>query len=275
MNDQTNKYAFTGVLSGWDDLIKEHYKLEHPIKRVTAGRNAFEIQPDLPKLFELLYEKIEENLNPDLKPSIANSNWDLRKAKEISENNESLEKQLEKRVVNTSTLSGWYNQVPAASGYASPTENRKNSIDLVYEIEHEKRYSFIELKVIQDSGSPFYACYENLSYGFLYLITRANQSVREIFSQSDTDKPLLRAKEIQLIVLAPNSYFEEKKLVKSDLKKFEEAVDSALRVFADSKVYGLKMGFEFRQFSNLLSLEDVAKFQGFEPAPYGGIISDS
>ena len=262
---QSNKDKFTGVLSGWDALISEHYQLQHSLITKSAAREAYLIQPDLPALFELLFQRIEENINPT--PSTGVSNWELRQAWDYSEQNDSLEKLLEEHVVKLAagsqkdnSLTGWYNQIPAASGYASPTSNRKNSIDLVYEIEREKEYAFIELKVCNQAGTPFYATYENLSYGFLYLLTRARHRLRDIFADSP-DKPLLRAKKIQLIILAPDSYFNENEQPKSEMKQFEQAIDDALRVFAKSKEPELEMGFEFRQFSNpVSSREDIDSF---------------
>jgi len=272
----TIRNRFTGILSGWDASIIEHYQLKHSVTTITAARDAYQKEPDLPALFGELFGKIEANMNSDPKASIGTSNWELRPALEIIDHNESLEKRLEKRIVHLaeeprkgSPLSGWYNQIPAASGYASPTSNRKNSIDLVYEIECSKEYEIIELKVDNKSGTPFYAAYENLSYGFLYLLTRTHNRLRQIFAEALV-KPILAAKKVQLVILAPDSYFDANRKFSFELKRFEETFDAALRDFAKSKVPGLEMGFEFRQFSNpVSSREKVESFKGFEPGPCG------
>ena len=276
MNTQEKRDRFTGILAGWDDLISEHYKLRHAVTTITAARKAYEAEPDLPALFRALFERMEENFKSAPKPSVGVSNWKLRQAEDCSEKNCSLEKLLEKQVATLakaaqgdSPLSRLYNQIPAASGYASPTSNRKNSIDLVYEIACGKEYAFIELKVSNKSGTPFYAAYENLSYGFLYLLTRTDTRLLEIFAEAPA-KPILNAEKVHLIILAPNSYYAENRKFATGLKRFEEFFNTELRKFAKAKVTGLEMGFEFRQFSNpVSSREDIDVFTGFEPAPYG------
>jgi len=264
----SKKDQFTGILEGWDDAIKRHYGLQNALTTKTAERAAYEAtEVDLKALFAELFEIIEGKLRGDVE-KVGEPNWGLREAKKISEHNTSIEKWLEKRVAQ---LDPWSNQVPAASGYKDAYSNRKNSIDLVYEIESAKRYAFVELKVHRGSGSPFYAAYEILSYGFLYLLTRSNKALRERYSVNP-EKRLLEAESIQLIVLAPSDgYYDATEIVV--LRDFERSIDDALREFAREQVPGLKMSFEFRRFSNLPNLEEnleeLRSFEGFAPGPFG------
>jgi len=267
----SSKDQFTGILEGWDDAIKSHYGLQNALTTTTAARAAYGANKvDLKKLFGELFGIIESKLRDDVE-NVGEPNWGLREAEKISEHNTSIEKCLEKRVAQLGPRSNqapelgpWSNQVPAASGYKDANSNRKNSIDLVYEIESAKRYAFVELKVHRGSGSPFYAAYEILSYGFLYLLTRSNKALLERLS----GKPLLKSESIQLIVLAPSdNYYDATEI--GVLKVFEGSIDAALREFAGGKVPGLEMGFEFRRFSNMPNLEEIRSFDGFAPGPFG------
>jgi hypothetical protein len=271
------KDQFTGILAGWDGLIREHYGLQYALTTKTGAREAYLSTSDLTPLFNDLFERIEQNMNPSPSPRVGDSNWKLRRAKDRSDHNESLEKLLEKRVVNLPphddgmvSLGGWFNQIPACSGYANSKSNRKNSIDLVYEGERGGEYFIIELKLDNGSGTPFYAAYENLSYGFLYLLSRTNECLRSIFKNAP-EKPILTAERIRLVVLSPASYYEENQPFAGSLKEFEQRVHAALGAFAKTKDPRLEMGFEFRQFQNpVSSREEIDCFEGFEPAPYGG-----
>lgn len=273
------KNRFTGILGGWDEIIRDHYGLKHEVTTKSAAREAYHVTPDLTALFEALFAQIERNLSSSPSPRVADSNWNLRRAEKISTQNASLEKLLEKRVVSLSSDLGgrnaegeWFNQVPAGSGFASSSSNRKNSIDLVYRCGDGKEYAFIELKVCNKSGTPFYATFENLSYGFLYLVTRTNKRLGAIFAKA-VEKPILEAERIQLIILAPEGYYGENKPFHSQLKQFERSVRGALVSFVRSRLPELEMGFEFRQFVNpVSSVEEINRFEGFEPAPYGELV---
>lgn len=272
-NSNTNR--FTGILAGWDEIIRDHYNLQHAVTTKTAARDAYQSDSDLPALFSALFAQMERNLSPTPSPSIGTSNWNLRHALDISDKNESLEKLLEKRVVSLSagekdaSPSGdWFNQVPAGSGYTTSASNRKSSIDLVYR-KGKNEYAVIELKVCNNSGTPFYATYENLSYGFLYLLTRTNDRLKLIFADA-VEKPILSAEKIQLVILAPKSYYEENKPFYPQLKRFERKIQNALTTFVRAKLPELNMGFKFIQFTNpVSSVEEIERFMGFEPGPLG------
>lgn len=285
---KTPRNKFTGILAGWDDLIQKGYGLEVSIDSKTAERNAYGANPDLCSLFAKLLGQIEKNFDTEKSSvNLAKSNWELRRALEIRKSNPSREKQLEKRVAKLSAsyeagvrdcgpLKGWFNQVPAASGYFESRQNRKNSIDLVHETKPEKEYAFIELKLDPNSGWPFYATFEILSCGFLYLFTRSNASLRERFkSPKEKQDGVLKAEKIRLIVLAPESYYSKSEQSVRVLDEFQGSIDSALREFVEKTVSNLEMGFEFRQFTNPVTTpEEIDGFQGFEPALLGARLDE-
>lgn len=273
---------FTGILGGWDEIIRCGecgYSLDVPIDSKSAERAVYRDAPDLGSLFAKLLKQIEENFaagNPS--ENLAVSNWRLSPAPDFDEANSSLEKRLEKRVVEltkpTGQLAGWFNQIPAASGYFDPRKNRKNSIDLVHETRTGKEYEFIELKLDPTSGWPFYATFEILSYGFLYLFTRIHPEIRKRFENATEKRRVLKAEKIRLIVLAPESYYRKSEQSVRALEEFQGSIDSALREFVRKTVPNLEMGFEFRKFNNpVATREEIDLFQGFEPAPCGKLLA--
>lgn len=280
------KDAFTGILRGWDTIIQNSYGLKDHISSLTAAREALKKVPDLGELFGALFYEIERNFSEGTpSPGLANSNWELRRAGEFSENTTSLEKRLEKRAVNPSPsalnggdfdheLNRWFNQMPAGSGYVGSDSNKGSRIDLVYQSDHAgENYVFVELKLFNDSGTPIYAAFEILSYGFLYLFTRKNL-LREFEPVPDRQR-VLNAKVVQLIVLAPESYYTEFNRPVSELNRFAGTIDEALRPFAKEIVPELRMSFEFWRYTAPISETDaIDSFTGFKPAPYGEALSD-
>ncbi|MCB1092696.1 MAG: hypothetical protein KDL87_14265, partial [Verrucomicrobiae bacterium] len=226
---KTPRNKFTGILGGWDEIIRCGecgFSLHVPIDSKSAERVAYRAIPDLGSLFAKLLNQIEKNFsvgNPS--ENLAVSNWRLRLAPDLDEDKSPLEKRLEKRFVElskpTGPLAGWFNQIPAASGYFDPRKNRKNSIDLVYETRTGKEYEFIELKLDPTSGWPFYATFEILSYGFLFLFTRIDPELQKRFEDATEEQRVLKAEKIRLIVLAPESYFSESEQGVRGLEEFQ------------------------------------------------------
>jgi len=224
------------------------------------------------ELFKKLFKRIESNFasgERPLSPNIARSNWRWEEQPNINKDNRSKEKQLEKRIA---TLPGWTNQMPAASDYAGPNKNRKNSIDLVRQVERESEYDFIELKLTPGSGYPIYAAFEILSYGFLYLLTRTDKTLQERF-QEKPDKPVLKATKINLVVLAPKDayYQSDPKTSISDLQSFERSIKDALGKFATEKIPTLTMTFAYRFFTDEV-IDKIDTFTVFQPHPIGGTL---
>jgi hypothetical protein len=281
MENEKRNETFTGILAGWDTAIEECYQLKHTLNTIGTSEAAYAADPDLQTLFERLYGILDINLPSDPSRGITKSNWKLRRKKKIGKKNPSLETRLEKRVIQLSEheyseagpMKDWFNQMPAASGYWSPSSNKGNSIDLIHQTEPEKVYRFVELKVLRDSDKrdePVYATFEILSYALLYLLTRANGTLREVFASALEPRQVLNAEKIHLIVLAPVTYFEKYSQYETELAQFERSVDAALRTFANKKVPGLEMSFEFRRFHNPVSTkEEIDAFVDFDPSPCG------
>jgi len=63
--NETKPDRFTGILAGWDGLIREHYRLRHAITTKTAAREAYQKDPDLLPLFLALFERTEQKPEPN------------------------------------------------------------------------------------------------------------------------------------------------------------------------------------------------------------------
>jgi len=164
--------------------------------------------------------------------------WRLRKVPKLEPENDSAEKVLEKLVV---MLLGpkWSNQVAVASGYIpGAASDKKRAIDLVHDCGNGE-FEFIELKygdATQGYGSntPLYAAWEIVLYGLLYAHARKKSD------RSDAS-PLLQAKKIHLMVLAPNGYYAA-----FNLKWLEQAINKGLQSLP---LEGVKFTFAFQRFT--------------------------
>jgi hypothetical protein len=126
-------------------------------------------------------------------------NWRFEKKLEISADNKSPEKTLEKTIARIAGPD-WVNQVPTSSGLSTSSNDKHRNIDLVYRRD-PLRYEFIELKV--GSDTPLYAAIEILLNGALYLFARTHLSG----GAPPLNAPLL-AQHLHLRVLAPAPYYE-------------------------------------------------------------------
>jgi hypothetical protein len=111
----------------------------------------------------------------------------------------------------------WVNQVPTASGLLDKTSETHCNIDLVKRTA-ENSYEFIELKY--DDATPLFAAFEILKYSLLLLISRERC---EDFKYSRERNPLLWARTVNLVVLAPANYYAP-----YSLRWLEEELSSAL-----------------------------------------------
>jgi hypothetical protein len=126
----------------------------------------------------------------------------------------------------------WVNQVPTASGLLDKTSETHCNIDLVCRV-GEHSYEFIELKY--DDATPLFAAFEILKYALLFLISRER---REDFKYSQERNPLLWAHTVNLVVLAPASYY-----TLYSLRWLEEELNSALALLPTPEV-ALQFAFE-------------------------------
>lgn len=132
-------------------------------------------------------------------------------------NNVSPEVTLERAIVGASSETNELkigNMMPVASGVFSLDGNKRAAVDLV---EHSERegltcLEMIELKVGRTTNTPLFAAFEILGYGLCYVMARAYPN---LFGCSHKTA-VLSADRVQLVVLAPRSYFspERKRQIK-------------------------------------------------------------
>jgi len=104
---------------------------------------------------------------------------------------------------NPDNVSSFFNQVPIGGG--------KESIDIVIKEEQSKKYCFVELKPWTSTNSPLYAIVESLKNIAEYRI---------IFEEDiEHDKDFVYYSEVDLIILAPESYYREYGLTYDEKEK--------------------------------------------------------
>ncbi|MFZ5726932.1 MAG: hypothetical protein ACOY4C_10990 [Pseudomonadota bacterium] len=113
----------------------------------------------------------------------------------ISAHNTSPEVQLERALMRLGRVD-WSNQVPVASGIAGATAERRRAIDLVHQ-RSPRHFEMVELKVASDT--PLYAAFEIIGYICIWLLSRLEPTA--------PDNPLLAAKAIDAVVLAPTAFY--------------------------------------------------------------------
>jgi len=170
---------------------KPHYKNKESYDKLSEQKPDYSMQVMLKKMLEYLEENYKN------KPfSNSEELWRFEKQLDIKKQNKSIEKILEKAIVEFMD-DDWCNQVPVASGIFNSENDRKRAIDLVHRV-GEKEYEFIELK--WGSDNPLKAAIEILIYGLMYIFARRNGIA--------PDKELTNAEKIHLQVLAPEEYYE-------------------------------------------------------------------
>ena len=170
---------------------------------------------------------METNLNSEnarwLVRGPSKENWRWTKNLKWSPRAEVDEKTIEK-LISQECGPDWVNQVPTASGLLNHAGEKRCSIDLVWRI-REAEYEFIELKY-RDSwrireaeyefielkyrdSTPLFAAFEVVKYGMLYLLSRKHIS---LLGYTMAFNPLLWAKVVHLVVLAPPEFYLQYKL---------------------------------------------------------------
>lgn len=131
-------------------------------------------------------------------PSAANWRWRVPQLA-ISAHNTSPEVRLERALIVACERLGrsdWSNQVPVASGIAGAKAERRRAIDLVHQ-RSPGHFELVELKV--GSDTPLYAAFEIIGYTCIWLLSRLDPPA--------PDNPLLTAKAIDAVVLAPTAFY--------------------------------------------------------------------
>ena len=207
-------------------------------------------------LLEKVYAKIESNWKARLyKKHPSKKNWRFQQNKNIDKGNNSVEIQLQRAIVSLNPnmwpdATNWANHVPTASGLWDHKCDKHRAIDLVHVHLGQNRYDaveFIELKVDRKSGHPVYAAIEVLLYGILYIFSRRHL---EEFGYDGTKQPLLQAKTIHLVVLAPCEYYEGYQFEWLEM----EITDGLKRFFQKSE--GYTMDFQFKALPRDLPVEE-------------------
>jgi hypothetical protein len=162
---------------------------------------------DAAELFTAILLQIERNWRNSNGETVrlpSRENWRLKPQPYSADDNNSCETNLEKEIVRE-LGEEWVNQVPTASGLMNSTANKHCNIDLVHVLTTTE-FELIELKC--SSGYPIYAAFELLRYAMAYIFSRRFAAA---LGYTIEEKPLLFAKQLHLIVLAPYGFYTEYK----------------------------------------------------------------
>ena len=189
-------------------------------------------------LVNKLYDKLL--CNWDQKPSNGQQNWRHTQNLHLGENSKSLEVTLQRIFMRANNDQNWANEVPVASGVAG---TGPDSVDFVHVADNE--YSMIELKWPQpNSGeNPLKAAIQVLRYGLAYVFSRVNA---EKLQYEIENKPILKASQVHLRVLAPQHFYDPFNTGDSWLKKLESALNQGIESLA--KANDFSMSFAYEQF---------------------------
>ena len=231
--------AAVSIFDGTDQIIHDALGLRpgQSLKQISTCRSLCNSPlPDsfLPQIISLLYEQFEKNLRLR-KPS--DLNWKLRRKTEIADQNKSPEVVLERAIVTLAELGdlpGWYNQIPVASGLVDGRSDKRAALDLARL--NGDTAELIELKWASDT--PLFALFEVLRYGLALLLSRQNAA-----SFGYLGRPLIDAKELSLVVLAPSQYYGN-----CNLAGFAEVVNSGLCDLSGQNSDFPPMGLAFMSF---------------------------
>jgi hypothetical protein len=203
-----------GILDGTDTIINDH---------LTGGKGSFRhksvgttlTRPDKFSgrlLLEDLVTRIEGNLTTGFGPrGHSRENW-RDNSPSYQHEDRSYERDLEHRLANfvgrTDCDWRWWNQMPIASGLVGKASDKTRAVDLVRQRKNDlNSYQLIELKITQRAGSPLVAVMEILRYGLVYFVLRNTQKPAWFKGAWVDERPIFKAKRIDLCVLAPQDYY--------------------------------------------------------------------
>lgn len=206
------------ILDKWLGLIghededdfgsKAKYKSKTAAIALSENGSPFKSQADnnsVAKLISDCLNQLKNNLNALNPDKIEPSNWKWEKSLHLASHNTSQEKTLEKLVAFLLD-ENWMNQMPVCNGLLGKGGSNACRVDLVHR--DESSYNLIELKYSDkdDGGSdnPLFAAMEILRYGLVYLLFRKHQLLT---TKSSKDHHIMGATKIQLVVLAPSSWY--------------------------------------------------------------------
>ncbi len=153
------------------------------------------------RVIERIYATLEScRLTTSYRKAPSKHNWDLIPRRRPSADRDKLEVTLERDIVDLEGTS-WSAQVPTSSGLWDQKQAKRSAIDLIHKCADDS-YEFIELKI--KSNTPLFAAIEILVYGIIYIYSRI---YAESLGYKVEEKPLLKAKQIHLKILAPEGYY--------------------------------------------------------------------
>ena len=239
------------ILAGLDSIFDQHLGVE-PIGKSSPHywhrTSAYRLSAGRPVGFQALpmlqeaYSRLLSNLNSSayfLFHGASKENWRFEKQLGIAPEKPSSEAGLERAIVRAMG-ERWANQMPTASGLWNDVADKRRAVDLVFAV-GEKSFELIELKVKVKSDTPLRAAVEIVQYGLLYALARECDP-----EEQQTEKALLRAKDVRLRVLAPTSYYTP-----YELSWLEHDLDVGLRNFSLKRFdMPLLTAFSFQAFPN-------------------------
>ncbi len=228
-----------------DEQIQKGFRYEHKRSYLALGKEPPD-HFDGYKLISAIYNRIEKNLmrRPQREPSPAN--WKFRPTTnegnlKTDANNKSEEVTLERAIVQRWPQK-WTYQMPVASGLFGEHTDKRRAVDLVH-IKDNDHFDFVELKIKSDT--PLYATMEILGYGLVYLASRKDFLGGLKYGNKE---PVLSAKKINLVVLAPREYYGEYNK-EHNIKWLQQGLDNNLNKFIKNiGVKNLEMNFRFEMF---------------------------
>jgi len=249
------------VFTGTDEIISsvlglgpgKTLKQKSTCRRLTPGSLS---TSDFVVLVSDLYRQIENN-QTDRKPS--RENWRIERQINLDPGNRSPEILLERAIAllgERGILKEWFNQVPVASGLIDKDADKRAAIDLLRY--RNESVELVELK--WESDTPAYAAFEILRYGLAYLLSYVN---RVPFGYAK--KPLMKAGQVSLRVLAPQEFFDG-----CDLTWLGRGLDEGIRTLVDRKTdQTFSMDFGFLAFQAGFKMpfttgEEVLRMQSVE-----------
>ena len=182
-------------------------------------------------------------------------NWRCKQEQVIAKHNPSIEKRLEKEIVQSPLAKAWFNQIPVASGLCGSNVNRKNSIDLAWLPKSDLKSAAALIELKWESNTPAFAAFEILNYAIVYVFAR------KYLAEHYEKQELMTKQTILLTVLAPAKYFEGYK----GLEALELSLDRAINCLAQQHFPKdqIRMGFRFmelpKSFRTPWTVEELAE----------------
>ena len=238
-DDHFDAIANAALFSGPDQL---ELRYQHKsAERALAPGNQTRV--DGYRLVAELFAHVQKRLAGEIYgPS--RHNWRLRpfepSRSRTSDSNASDEVNLE-RAIAERWPDEWFYQTPIASGLLGPHVDKRRAVDLIHRND-EVSFDLVELKV--RSNTPLYAAIEILGYGLVYLATRLEPG--RLLHPQNTTLPLITARNITLVVLAPVDFYAG-----PDLSCLQPKLAEGLRTLVESQgLADLTMDFRFEQFAD-------------------------